>query len=59
MVYGKGTYEKPGRPTKKKTKKQIAYAKKALATKDPKTLPNLAVAYAKRTLALTLSLIHI
>ena len=28
MVYGPGTYEKPGRPTKKKTKKQIAYAKK-------------------------------
>jgi len=28
MVYGPGTYEKPGRPTKKKTKKQVAYAKR-------------------------------
>tara|TARA_R110002020_G_scaffold364171_1_gene576466 strand:+ start:756 stop:869 length:114 start_codon:yes stop_codon:yes gene_type:complete len=28
MVYGEGTYEKPGRPPKKKTKKQVVYAKK-------------------------------
>ncbi|MDG2214019.1 MAG: neutral/alkaline non-lysosomal ceramidase N-terminal domain-containing protein [Verrucomicrobiota bacterium] len=34
------------------TAKQIAYANKALATEDPKTLPRLAVAYANRTLAL-------
>jgi len=34
------------------TTEQIAYARKALATEDPKTLPRLAVAYANRTLAL-------
>jgi len=28
MVYGEGTYEKPGRPKKNPTKKEIAYAKK-------------------------------
>jgi hypothetical protein len=28
MVYGEGTYAKPGRPKKNPTKAEIAYAKK-------------------------------
>ena len=33
MVYGPGTYAKPGRPRKKPTKKQIKYAKRKMKKK--------------------------